>query len=264
MAAFDSRAYWEDRLSNDYSITGVGFRRLGPSFNEWAYRLRRERFTSIVREQGLDLPACDVLDIGSGTGFYLAIWEELGIRSVTGSDLTDAAVKQLQLRYPDMKLLQLDIAEPLTESLKPGSFDVVDAMDVLFHIIEDDRFANAIANIHSLLKPGGLFIWTDVFIHHVPVNHDHIVGRRLADIERVMADSGFEIVRRAPMFFLMNTPVDTTSKLAKSAWLAAAGFISLWDGFGKAAGRAIYPIEKRLIEKRTESPATEIMICRKI
>lgn len=260
---FDPKAYWEDRLSTDFTITGVGFRRLGPSFNQWAYKLRRERFIAVVQEQGLSLGECDVLDIGSGTGFYIGIWKELGARAIVGSDLTHAAVEQLRSRYPDVAFHPLDIGGELPAALAPASFDVIDAMDVLFHIIDDARFANAIGNIHSLLKPGGYFIWTDTFLHEAPRREDHIVGRKLSAIEDVIHSRGFTIVRRTPLFYLMNTPVDTRNRFAKPAWLAVAGVISLWDGFGRVAGRMIYPVEKRLVERRNESPATEIMICQK-
>ena len=52
MADFDARSYWEGRLGQDWSLTGVGFRRMGRRFNEWAYRRRGERFEAVVVEAG--------------------------------------------------------------------------------------------------------------------------------------------------------------------------------------------------------------------
>ncbi len=41
---FDARTYWEERLAQGYSLTGVGFRRLGPSVNTWAPGLSEGQF----------------------------------------------------------------------------------------------------------------------------------------------------------------------------------------------------------------------------
>jgi hypothetical protein len=59
---FDAHAYWEQRLAAEYSLTGVGFRRLGPSFNLWAYKVRRERFLGAVRRLSLDPSGAEVVD----------------------------------------------------------------------------------------------------------------------------------------------------------------------------------------------------------
>ncbi len=263
MAIFDSKQYWEQRLSEDYSLTGVGLRRLGPSFNEWAYRLRRDRFLTVVGDCDLNLPECRVLDIGSGTGFYIQRWQELGVRHIVGSDLADAAVTRLRSAFLAVRFVQLDIGDPLPADLPAGSFDIVDAMDVLFHIMDDDRFVHAIQNIHRLLRPDGLFIWSDGFIHTRPVRKEHIVMRTLGQIEPVLQQTGFEVLTRVPMFQLMNAPVDARHRIATLGWLAAAWLVSLHDSLGNLAGKALYRLETHLAQTRTESPTIEIMVCRK-
>ena len=39
---------------------------------------------SRVRSLGVDCSHASILDVGSGTGFYLAIWKELGCKSYPG------------------------------------------------------------------------------------------------------------------------------------------------------------------------------------
>ena len=36
-----NRDFWQDRLADDWTATGVGYRALGKPFNIWMYRLRR-------------------------------------------------------------------------------------------------------------------------------------------------------------------------------------------------------------------------------
>ena len=54
-------------------------------------------------------------------------------------------------------------------------------MDVLFHIVDDDGYVRAIANLHSLLRPGGMLILTENLVHGDWHRGEHQVeqGRRL-------------------------------------------------------------------------------------
>jgi SAM-dependent methyltransferase len=262
MSQFSPEAYWEQRLEDDYSLSGVGFKRLGPSFNRWAYQVRRERFFDIVAEHVEDPRAARVLDVGSGTGFYVDLWKELGASSIVGVDLTRVAVERLSQRHPHLTFHQLDIGEG-TGPLPEAGFDVVDAMDVLFHIVDDARFQAAVQNLYRLVAPGGLFIFSDNFVHGDAIRVEHQATRSLEDIERAVRQTGFEIVDRQPMFVVMNTPLDVRSRIVRGAWYGAAGAISLWDRLGDVAGRALVPLELRLCRNRSESPTTEIMVCRR-
>lgn len=107
MSPSSSRAFWEERLAADWNETGVGYRALGRAFNTWMYRVRREVFLREVGRLPLDVRAADVLDVGSGTGFYVDLWKELGARSVTGCDLTQAAVDRLRDRFPGTPFRQV-------------------------------------------------------------------------------------------------------------------------------------------------------------
>ncbi len=261
---FDARAYWEERLGEDCSLRTVGLRRLGARFNEWAYRVRRDVFLDLGRSVVPDLPRVRVLDVGSGTGFYLDRWRELGAASITALDLTEAAAARLREQYPAIPVVRADISGDIgaIPELSAESFDVVSAMDVLFHIVDDDAFRQALVNIRSLLVPGGLFVWSDIFSHFADSRVDHRASRTLAAIERLLDGAGFEVVQRRPMFVLMNDPVDTRSAVPVWLWKAGFGLCSLAEPLGAFAGWALYPLESRLVRTRTESPTTEIMVCR--
>ena len=97
-------------------------------------------------------PDARVLDVGSGTGFYVALWRELGVRPVTGSDITAKAVGKLRAAFPDDEFVRFDVGGeelPLPES----SFDLISAFDVLFHVTDDARFRRALHNLSTLLPP---------------------------------------------------------------------------------------------------------------
>jgi ribosomal protein L11 methylase PrmA len=46
-----------------------------------------------MKSMHIDFKNTDILDIGSGTGFYVGLWKELSVRSVVGTDITNIAVE---------------------------------------------------------------------------------------------------------------------------------------------------------------------------
>jgi 2-polyprenyl-3-methyl-5-hydroxy-6-metoxy-1,4-benzoquinol methylase len=261
---FNARDYWESRLNQHYSLTGVGYRRLGLRFNEWMYRLRARVFARVAGSLGVAWSEARVLDVGAGTGFYVDQWHRLGVRSVTGFDITAKAVEELSRHFPQDRFRQVDIGQALEPGIEAiGPFDAVSAMDVLFHIVDDDQYARAFENIAALLRPGGWFLWSDNFLRHETERVEHQVSRSLAESERLVSRTGFEIVERVPMFVLMNYPADTRSRTAKLAWTAMVAPAALAEPLGWLAGAVLYPIDLWLTGHTRESPTTEIMICRK-
>jgi SAM-dependent methyltransferase len=274
---FDNREYWEARLREHYSLAGVGYLRLGRRYNEWMYRVRGgvfdrvvSRLKSVNSEQATvngkgptGWTDCAVLDVGSGTGFYVERWLRLGAR-VTGLDLTEVAVAELGRSFPQARFVRADIGEGLESvPLSPGSFDVVSAFDVLFHIVDDPTYAKAFFNIATLLKPSGWFLWSDNFLRHETERVTHQASRPLAESVRLLEAAGFEVVERVPMFVVMNYPADTRSRLARWAWTAMVAPAMLAEPLGWLIGAALFPIEKALVRLKRESPSTELMVCRK-
>jgi len=281
---FDPRQYWENRLREHYSLAGVGYLRLGRRYNEWMYRVRGEVFDRVLqgigkREEGggrragsasLPPPLSSlswwggraVLDIGSGTGFYVDRWLQTGAR-VTGLDLTEVAVNELTRSFPGARFVCADIGNGGGVPLERGSFEAASAMDVLFHIVDDAAYARAFVNLASVLKPGGWLLWSDNFLRHTTERVAHQASRSLGESVRCVEAAGFEIVDRVPMFVLMNYPADTTSRLARWAWTAMVAPAALAEPIGGLVGAVLYPLERVLVRRMRESPSTELMICRK-
>jgi SAM-dependent methyltransferase len=266
MNSFDPQAYWESRLSSNPGLRGVGFTSLGRNYNQWLYRIRRRVFLREVGSLPIHWRAARVLDVGAGTGFYIQLWGQLGVASVTGADLTSVAVARLRKRFPGNEFLQLDIGAPLDDCLL-RSFDIVSALDVLFHIVNDDRYRAAISNIHSLLRPGGWFIFSDQLLHSPTRRAMHQVDRSMGDVMSALEMAGFEVVRRKPMFVLMNYPLDATGRGPAFLWRAVTYPVRksklLTGPLGEALGAVLYPFEVVLTKFLREGPSTEIVICRK-
>lgn len=262
MSDFDPKAYWENRLSRDFTPGGVGYLGLGRNYNRWLYRVRRRVFLRMMRQVDMTWSACRVLDVGSGTGFYVALWRELGAQSVTGSDLTSVAVERLARCCPGNEFVQMDIGADVN-CLAGRQFDVVSAFDVLFHVVDDGRYRQAMVNLSGLLRPGGLLVFSDYFLHGAELRAAHEVRRTLSSVEQCLAKAGLEVVSRVPMFVLMNFPADSSSRLLHNLWNRKARWLEKSEPLGWLAGAALYPLELAALRFFKEGPSTEAMICRK-
>jgi SAM-dependent methyltransferase len=254
------RAYWEQRLGAEYSLGGVGYIGLGEGFNRWGYRARRRVFLRTMRE--FVATGARVLDVGSGTGFYLDRWRELGAGSIVGSDITDVAVSHLARRHPDVEVARFDAGDH-TLPWEEESFDAVSAMDVLFHVVDDERFGRALHNAGRLLRPGGVLVFSDLFVHGEPWRAPHQAIRSLEEIAAAVDRAGLEVELRRPMLVLLNAPVDTHSRLLRALWTGLRTAALRGETLGTAAGAAVYPFELALAAALREGPSTEIMVCRR-
>lgn len=215
----------------------------------------------------LDFSDKEILDVGCGTGFYVGLWKnEIGVRHITGIDMTNIAIENLKEKFPDAEFYRSDVSNDadLAFLIRTKEFDVVSAFDVLFHIVDDNRYEKAIKNIHSMLKSNGIFVFSDNFIHGPTIRSTYQVSRSLSHIEKTLIENGFEIIQRRPMFVLMNTPVDTTRRGSKRMWRYLSLLLQRYgDTGGSAVGCLLYPIEMLLVSLLKETASTEIMICRK-
>jgi SAM-dependent methyltransferase len=254
-------AYWEGRLGERFSLEGVGFMGLGSAYNAQMYEVRRALFLRRVQPLVRSWANRDILDVGSGTGFYVGVWKQLGVRSVTGSDITETAVRRLAQRFPRDEFLRCDIGGDVDFGSR--TFDAISACDVLFHIVDDYRYRRAFANLRSLLRPGGWLIFTENFLHGPRIRSPTQVSRSLAEIENIVRSAGLEPLERRPAFVLMTTPVDSHSRLHRAWWAALSRVVAAHERLGELAGRALKPFEIALASRLSEGPTTEMMICRR-
>ncbi len=221
--------------------------------------MRRHVFRRALRRR-LDPPQARVLDVGSGTGFYVALWQELGVRELTGCDLTRVAVERLHARFPGVRFEQLDISAASVEL--PGRYDAISAMDVLFHIVDDEGYKRALRNLRELLRPRGLLIFTEQLPHGEVKRHRHQVSRSFKEVEALLHESGLDIELRRPLLVLMDNPVDSGSVLLTRMW-SGIRFLARRRIRGWLVGAVLFPLELALTRIVRRGPATEIVICRR-
>jgi SAM-dependent methyltransferase len=198
---YDPRRYWEQRLRDDFTLSGSGNVNFGKSYNRWLYRRKADVISSIF--PGADLHGKHVLEIGCGTGFFVDWYSKRGAE-VSGIDITEVSIREISKRFRgDFRVQDITVAAD-----RPAkTFDVVNMWDVAYHIVDDEAFARALDNITMCLKPNGLFICTDWF--GVPASTriaPHVRARNLASYRSVIETYGFTLREIKPLYGFLNIP----------------------------------------------------------
>ncbi|KAF5135193.1 Asperfuranone polyketide synthase afoG [Metarhizium anisopliae] len=157
----------------------------GPLLNEYhANAMRRSvalgQLSTLLCKIAHKNPGARVLQIGAGTGALATrrILETLGtpktpmvaswhITEPSRDSLEDARAQLADWTHL-LEFDQLDIEQsPAKQKFTPGSYDVV----VAFHALRATKDAtSAVANVRSLLKPGGTFLFAEVTKDQVDVD----------------------------------------------------------------------------------------------
>lgn len=103
--------------------------------------------------------AWSVLDVGSGTGHWVDFYLDVFLaKSVTAVEFVPQMAEFLRSKYAaraEVAVIQADIA---TDPLPGQSFDIVNAIGVMFHIVDDRLWGQAVAKLLAALKPHGLML----------------------------------------------------------------------------------------------------------
>ena len=209
---YDPRAYWA-RLHEDGSLRAVGQSGLPVELNVWLYRALERNLRAFLRRQGLlSPPPGRVFEVGVGTGYWTPFWHHLGAGHVDGCDLVDAAVAKIQVRFPDGQFVAGDIADPGTIPAD-GSYDLVTVFNVLLHILDEDRFGAAAANIAAAVAPGGHVLLVEPALDLTsslrPLRHGaSSTARPLERYRAALEAGGLTFVTAEASTVLANNPIE--------------------------------------------------------
>jgi SAM-dependent methyltransferase len=262
----DDRSYWLRRQRDLPELQAVGYRSRSAAFNEWIYRVRaritRDAIAWLVARLR---PPVRVLDVGSGTGFYVSLWEERPeLGELLGVDLSPDAVARLRDRYPAQRFEVVEVGSGKAISLG-STFDVVECFDVLYHLTDDGRFEAALRELATLVRPGGFLVITDNFPARDVTTRPHVRLRSADTYRRILL--GFEEVYRVPQFLLLNVPSGIVRSWIRWPLVAlweAATWPARWQWGGAVQGRILAAADRRLLRLTGgRTPSTELAIFRR-
>lgn len=220
MTSYVPHHYWEDRLRKNFDLTGVGHSGLGPNYNARLYQRRLATLSTGLARIKQPLTGMRIFEVGCGTGFYTNYFAQNNVAEYFGLDISPTSVKALKRRYPLFHFVCADITEssPITMS---NHFDIVFAADVLFHIVDDERFERAISSMAARLKAGGWLIVSDILPHQTVQTAAHVRLRSYSDYYQMFLKYNLRIVLIEPIFTILQPP----SIKSDLAWWNAYTFI---------------------------------------
>jgi len=106
----------------------------------------------------------------------------------------------------------------------------------LYHVVDDEALKKVLSSVHRILKPEGVFIFSDNFIHNKRYSITHQNCRTLASYEIMLKENGFEIIDRVPNYVLFNDPVDAKGKFYPRLWNLITGLSKNGNGLIQLSG----------------------------
>jgi SAM-dependent methyltransferase len=260
--------YWEERLTANFNLEGVGYGTLGPNYNHLLYRARAISLKRALGHVDYSVEGKHVLEVGCGTGFYTDIFCKDQVTAYTGVDITHISTQQLAERYPSYRFIRGDISDEV--SPVEGEFDLVFIADVLFHITDQRRFQNSVCNLCQAVKPGGMLIISDVFPSIKVQQSEHVVLWSYQEFEQIFFKNGIKIEWMEPIFSILSPPI----KMA-AAPLLWRGYYRLWihlllrlahtDWFDNKLSRFLFNMDQKYFLRRAgkDTPNIKWLIARK-
>ncbi|WP_375058263.1 class I SAM-dependent methyltransferase [Zobellella sp. DQSA1] len=148
----DAKTFW-DKSAPRYAKSRIR--------DEQAYQKK------LAVTQGYFRPDWSVLEFGCGTG-STAILHAPHVGHIVATDISDTMLEIAERRAREAGVENISFQQGTLESLELAeeSFDAVLGLNVL-HLLED--LDAALARVHGLLKPGGIFVSSTALVGDIAV-----------------------------------------------------------------------------------------------
>jgi 2-polyprenyl-3-methyl-5-hydroxy-6-metoxy-1,4-benzoquinol methylase len=238
---YNPSEYWEsyyktaDNLTDEATITPDEAEKLSSTYH---YNQVENRIIEGLSGEIEDLEECKALDIGSGAGHWVNFWHTLGVERATGLEISEVAVEKLKDKFEDKQNIEIRRGDIGSKGLgdKNNSFELVSAIGVLFHLVDDDRWERAIENISSYTRKGGFVFIGGEFGRLSLYSQFHGSDKFRSNNDRLEGDS-------------------LTNKKKRS--------LRVWRKTLKKYGLEVIGVKRSKTPKNINTPENNVLICRK-
>lgn len=107
----------------------------------------------------ISLKGSSVFDIGSGAGHWLDFYKGIGAERCAGIDVSEGPVSHLREKYRDDNTVQINkgLFQDYLDSSKE-KYDIINAIGVIFHVVNDSEWRRGLAAIAKSLSDGGQLV----------------------------------------------------------------------------------------------------------
>jgi SAM-dependent methyltransferase len=147
--------FYEETVSDANTISAG--RKVLPAL--YHYRSVETTVLGALIRRGHDPHGNRVLDLGSGAGHWIDFYLGLGAKECLGLEISSKAAGHLHFKYAGdgrVRVARGDLLNSLRDI--SDSFELVNAVGIMFHIVEDNEWNEAIGLIGRRLVDGGVFV----------------------------------------------------------------------------------------------------------
>ena len=152
MKDFHPKQYWDKRIASVSDYQAIGRVDLPERVNKMRKKRLFSQLDEIYSRRDVDLSKAAVLDAGCGNGIYSRYYAEKRAE-VVGIDFSNQAIETIRENGING---EFSVGSINQIPYRTDSFDVVHCFSVLYHIINDDAWEDAVAELCRVLKPGGI------------------------------------------------------------------------------------------------------------
>jgi len=265
--AYRPPEYWGALHGAADDLAVVGYPTLPLVFNRYVYANAAHSVLRGMRAAGADVRGRTVLDVGSGTGFWVDLWRRHGAVRVAGADLVPTAVERLRTRFPESEFAAADITE--RAPFPDERFDVVTIMSVLHHVVDEERFRSALANLASQLERGGHLAVLDPLVvrgRWMPPQGEsaHNVVRTRSQWEAALDGTGLRIAAVSPTASFLSDPVDAGSRAAFTAhrffWRGLTAALRGRDRLASVVVPPLAAVDRAVAARLRHGPSAKLIV----
>jgi len=199
---FDARRYWQARLTAHLSLQGTGTSLAPEAWQRWLYRGKERAYRRLLRRNSIRLRGRKVLDFGCGTGYFEDVWEQWGAARADGIDFVPEVIETLARQHPWRRYLATDISECSAGLEQFDPVFLLTAIDVLYHIVDDQQLMSTLRPLVAQLDRDGYFLFTDAL--HEQNTAQHVRFRSLNQWRQILEKLGMEVLDKEPVFAFHN------------------------------------------------------------
>lgn len=185
-------------MSHNEDVTATSVIENTTAINERA----KTKFAHIVIDNlgrlGVDLSASKVLSAGCGTGAVSEVLAE-ETHSLTGFDFSSAGIRTLRNSNPSGRYIHASLP---SIPFKSSKFDIVTAFSVLYHIIDENKWKESIAELSNMMKDDGHLLlrvnWEDKPLGSKE-NYSHFYDRPKESYLKEFNKNSLEIIDIVPL-----------------------------------------------------------------
>lgn len=253
------------------SLKSVGRSGLSETYNRYKYRSEEATFFEAVNKLIFDKKdineAIKILDVGAGTGYWLAVVQNILTQKkldlqLHALDLSEDALQVLKKNIPESICIH-DNAGTIVPEKYAGKFDLVISNYCLHHITQPLQFHNALNLVIKSVKPGGYLLIMDCFIdrEYAPsynINPETFTGsgysRPLHLLNEACQQNNMSMIAQYdPISYLMNNVLEDNSYIGfqiKSMIWKFLHCLYKTEAISRFILPIIFPLDKFLKSKR--------------